>query len=255
MSSRGPYLTAKRRAAFSKLARVYKNKKRAAVVAKTKRNYKRTVNRYSSSPNTQVMNKGREKPLTLKNTQKANTISGTGNATFQCLSFTPNAGINSGVGNAPYSMPNFNKLTSIFKEYKVNYIDVTFKLLNLELTDNAVVPQIYLRAFDDPDITTIDEAKMKKLRNVVRHSFNGSDLIVTYRVYPRTLYAVKDWNTSNFVTKSKRAGWQDTTPVGPVPTDGVAHFGLLYYIPNLAAGMQIDMDYTWCVSFRGQAEA
>lgn len=224
-----------------------------SLTSSAKRNYKSKY--VSLSPNTQILNKGREKVITIKSTQRANQIFGAGAATFQCLSFTPNAGINSGVGNAPYSMPNFNKFTALFKQYKVNYIDVTFKLINLELTDNAIIPQIYIRSFDDPDIVTIDEAKMKKLRNVLRHTFNGNDLLVTYRVYPRTLYAVRDWNTSNFVTKSKKASWQDTTPTGPVPTDGVAHYGLLYYIPNLASGMTIDMDYSWNVSFREQAEA
>jgi len=139
----------------------------------------------------------------------------------------------------------YTALTSMFRRYRIDKIVFRFRLDNVELTDNAKIPTMYLRYNYDPDLVlgALSEDVMLRQQNVVAKQFhhntiNGSTL--TYAIKPAVLIGTQLFNSTNFVPSPVFNRWCDFDPAGTV--DEINHYGLQYVITNLPAGININAD-------------
>lgn len=213
---------------------VEKYKARASAMSKYKSSSQYTKGSVTDLvTNTQYLNKGKEMVYFAKKTYSQNLIAGTGASVLALLQW--NIGQFPDIGN--YSL--------VFNKYRCYKLQYTFKLVNLEATDNAIIPEIYIRYNDDPDITTVSTTQLLGQRNVVRHQFTPSDLVVTYTVYPKKMMASQIYQSTTLQATPVKAGWEDVDKT-------IGHYGLQYIIPNLPTGMNIEVLLTASVGFKEQ---
>lgn len=140
----------------------------------------------------------------------------------------------------------YTALISMFRQYRINFVKYRFRLENLELTDNANVPLLYVKYNYDPNILAgvITENYMLRQSNVVLKTFiaqgGASDLLLEYTVKPAVMSAYKLFNSTNYVPNPAFNRWCDFDPSGTV--DEVEHYGIQYYITNLPSGLRINVD-------------
>lgn len=214
----------------SALARYKKQSRKYKAKAKLSRSTKGPVDLVT---NTQIINKGRDQVYVRKSTYSQNVISGTGASVAAVLQWYI------------VNFPDIGNLSSVFGSYKCLKLVYTFKLVNLEATDNAVIPEVYIRYNHDPDLTTTSPGNLMVQRNVVRHQFTPSDLMVEYTIYPKKMIASQVYNSTTLTATPVKASWEDTDKT-------VGHYGLQYYCPNLPTGMQIEVLCTAVVAFKEQ---
>lgn len=232
---RGRYMSRSRRGLInsSKMARAFGKLKRYSRMKKLNRFVRRNNTGLVANANTQILNKGKDRIYSTKRTYSQNIIIGAGVPVAAALQWNVS------------QFPDIGNLGSVFGQYKCKKLIYTFKLLNLEMTDNAVIPEIFIRYNDDPDLAAPNSASINNLRNVKRHFFNGNDLEISYTVYPKIIMAGQIYNTTGFTAVPRKAGWQDVDKT-------VGHYGLQYYIPNLPTGMSIEVALTAEVAFKEQ---
>ena len=182
------------------------------------------------------------KVYTFKENQTTNDIVGTGGFIAGGGGFNP---------EGAYAF--FAQLKTNFRQYRLNYIKLRFRLNNVELTDNAIIPTLYVRYMYDPNITiaNLTEAGMVRLSNCVRKQLqNGggsnSDTLV-YKIKPAVLVANSVYGASTSAYSPKFNQWCD---IGTFLT----HWGHVYFIDNLPTGMSVSLDTEICYSFRDPSQ-
>lgn len=121
-----------------------------------------------------------------------------------------------------------------------------FRLKNIELTDNAVAPTMWIRYNYDPNLTSssIGENQMSRLSNVVVKQFNfghPSGALLEYTIKPAILRAIQLYNSTAFVPSPQFRQWVDFQNNVGASVD-VDHYGIQYFINNLPSGITIEHD-------------
>lgn len=184
--------------------------------------------------NTQIINRGSDnKKYIAKKSYIQNQIFGTGAAVSAVLQWSI------------AQFPDIGNYSLVFNQYRCYKLKYHFRLQNQEMTDNAIIPFIYIRYNDDPDLTTPSESTLLNMRNVMKHTFTPGDLTCTYVVYPKKMMASQIYGSTGFTASPRKATWEDVDK-------SVGHYGLQYYIPNLPSGMTIEVTLEATVGFREQ---
>lgn len=213
----------------SNVKKVYKRKPRRRVVRPT------TTRGIPSNPkNYQIINSANKTVIhRFKDTWQLNDIVGAGVSipglnTFQI----------SQIGR-------YTALASMYRRYRIDSIKFRFRLNNVELTDNAELPTMYVRYNYNPDQTlgVMTEDYFLRQQNVIAKQFhhntiNGS--VFTYTVKPAVMVGTQLYNSTNFVPSPVFNRWCDFDPA--LTTDEINHYGLQYFITNLPTGIKINLD-------------
>lgn len=187
----------------------------------------------ATNNNTQIVNKGAETVFMSKKSYIQNNIVGAGTSVSAVLQWNIT------------QFPDIGNYSLVFNQYKCYKLKYTFRLLNIEFTDNAILPYILIRYNDDPDITGVTEGGIMNFRNVLKHTFTSSDLVCSYTVYPKKMMASQVYNSTTLTATPRKASWEDVDKV-------VGHYGLQYILPNLPTGMQIEVILEATVGFKEQ---
>lgn len=209
-----------------------------------KRMYKAKLNRAYVPRDYEILNRQNQmKIYTFKENQATNDIVGTGTSISGGTSFNPEG-----------AFTFFAQLKNNFKQYKLHYVRLRFRLNNIELTDNAVIPTLYVRYMYDPNANSanVTEAGMLRLNNCVRKQLqnnNGSNSdTLVYTIKPAILQANNVYGSSTGINFSPKFNqWCD---IGTL----LSHWGYLYFIDNLPTGMSISLDTEICYSFRDPSQ-
>lgn len=139
----------------------------------------------------------------------------------------------------------YTALVSMFRQYRIDSIKLRFTLNNVELTDNAILPKMYIKYNYDPDLVlgVMSEDYFLRQQNVICKQFhhntiNGSTL--TYTLKPAVLVGTQLFNTTSFVPTPVYNRFVDFDPSGTL--DEINHYGLQYVVVNLPSGVNINLD-------------
>lgn len=196
-----------------------------------KTGYKKNKMQSQISTNTQLINPGRDRIYYAKRTYSQNLVSGTGNPVSAILQWYIT------------QFPEIGSFSVLFNQYKCVKLVYTFTLKTISNIDDELVPEIYIRYNDDPDLTTTSISQMMQQRGTLRHQFTGTDLQVTYTVYPKIMMAAQIYQSTTLQAVPRKAGWQDIDKT-------IGHYGLQYYIPSLPTGQKIEVNLTASVAFK-----
>jgi len=146
------------------------------------------------------------------------------------------------------SMPDFTSITALYNRYKMKKITYTF---NLQATGGFSLfaldlPKMLIRYNYDSNLTGAGIlAKLQEIDNVVQFQFTPEKTQFSYSYYPKTISQVYlsgiaigyKLNPQQYIDKF----YSD-----------VPHYGIMWYIDNLATGLQITYDIAYEVSFKYQ---
>lgn len=186
-------------------------------------------------PNLLRNNWGNSKPYITKILQDNNLISGTGANVSQIINFSA------------LGIPGIASWNDIFDKFRINKIVAKFTLLRHEMTDDALMPRIYCRYnYDDSLLVTSigSQAFWQTKRNVKVKCLTTQDCHLHYTFYPRVM-AAGLLTTGGYTNMPRKPGWQDLE-------HNVQHYGFMYFIPSLATGQQVELDFEFHISFREQ---
>lgn len=146
------------------------------------------------------------------------------------------------------SMPDISDFVNVFDEYKINKITWTFtlKLVTTSTTlDDHTMPKLLVRYNYDSNLTSASAtfAAMQELNDVLSYQFTPQKTQIKYEFSPKTVTPVY---LSLVATgyKTNPATWISTQYTG------VPHYGIQIAIDYLAAGLIVEIDQEWDVSFR-----
>lgn len=210
----------------SKAQRTGKRKSR-----RYRRAYKKNKFQAQISSNTQLINPGRDRIYYSKRTYSQNLVSGTGNPVSAVLQWYIT------------NYPEIGSFSTLFNQYKCTKLVYTFTLKTISNIDDELIPEIYVRFNDDVDLVSTSITQMMQQRGTLRHQFTGTDLQVSYTVYPKIMMAAQIYQSTSLQAVPRKAGWQDIDKT-------IAHYGLQYYIPSLPAGQKIEVNLTASVAFK-----
>lgn len=165
-------------------------------------------------------------------------------------SFDPEFSITSGTGNPVATLskfkiaflPRYSNIVSMFRQIRINSITYRFTLLTTELSDNTILPTMYIRYNYDPTLIVgaLGEDQMERISNVVKKTFSHNTpqgRSFNYVLKPAVMGAIQLFSTTNYMPSPIFNKYFDTDPSGT--TDEAELYGLQWYIPNLAVGQQI----------------
>jgi len=181
----------------------------------------------------QVFNKMPDKPLRyVKSIYGFQTLVGVAGPIYQATSFT--------VG----SLPDFNDIAILFNRYKLNRVTATFTLRSAAgsaggLGNSTQLPKLFVRYNYDANITAANIPQtLQEVNNVICHSFTEDSTVLRYTCVPRTIAPVY---RSALLTGYEL---QKKSYIDCAYSD-VPHYGLMIWVPYLAAGDEILIDYTY----------
>lgn len=148
------------------------------------------------------------------------------------------------------NIPDNTNYRNCYRQYKILKIKNIFRLDNVELTDNAIVPRMFIRYNYDFTPATPTPSSMQEMNNLRVMMFTNTDRVHSYTVYPRLMdlsYISGLSNTGSLLTY----GTEVTKPKWTNVDDAaVLNFGLSYYIDNLPTGMNIAHEVEYTVLFK-----
>lgn len=147
-------------------------------------------------------------------------------------------------------VPDSTNYRNVYRQYKIVKIKNIFRLDNVELTDNAIVPRMFARYNYDytPAVPTI--ANMQEFNNLRVMMFSNTDRVHTVTVYPRLMDIAYVSGTATlgssliYGTEVIKPKWMN------VDDFATPHYGLSYYIDNLPTGMNILHEVEFTVLFK-----
>lgn len=229
----------------------YANKKVVKRYTKGKKRTRRTTKLYrgtgkANKTNGQiVLNRMPLLKYPFKGIYVATTL--TGSASVGSIS--PQAGL---VNFKINDLANYSQLVSLFKQYRINMIKVTFEYLQNETHDTAYIPTLYCRYNYDPNLVvgTLDEVYMENLRNCVKKKFITygdamRNCVASYKLKPATFVAKQIYGTMNYVPSPVFNQWLDFTG-----TTEIQYSGFSYFISNLTTGTSISIKYEYSIECR-----
>lgn len=189
-------------------------------------------------------------PKAVKNYQIINTIPKRVYQFEDCFQINDIVGTGNPVSSAEhwhiYLLQRYAALVSMFRQYRINYVKYRFRLNNLEASDNAIIPVLYVRHNYDPDLLNgaITENWMLRQSNVAVKTLiatgGSNDISFEYTVKPAVLGAYKLFNSTNFVPNPVFNRWCDFDPSDTLAE--VDHLGLCYLFTHLPSGINVNID-------------
>lgn len=179
-----------------------------------------------------VMNKVPDKPMRfVKSIYGSQSLSGVGSAQIGTVAFTMNM------------LADFNDIAILFNRYKLNKIITTFTLRSSSgtaggLSNSTQLPKIFVRYNYDANLSGIVPQTLQEASNVINHTFTEDSTILRYTCVPRTIAPVYRSAISTGYELQKKS-YIDSQ------YSDVPHYGLMYWIPFLAVGDEILIDYTF----------
>lgn len=187
----------------------------------------------SNPQNYQIINATRSRVYKFKDTFQMNDVSGTGVSVVGLNTFQIK------------QVARYTALVSMFRRYRIDAIKIRVTLNNVELTDNAILPRLYLKYNYDPDLVlgNISEDYFLRQHNVVckqlhHNTINGS--VLTYTLKPAVLIGTQLFNSTTFVPSPVFNRWCDFDPSGTL--DEINHYGFQYFFTNVPSGIGINLD-------------
>lgn len=146
------------------------------------------------------------------------------------------------------SMPDFSNIANLFNRYKMNKVTYTF---NVQATGNATLytydlPKIAVRYNYDSNLASANvQSRIQEVNNFKQFQFTPDKTSFSYTYYPRCIEPVY---LSAIASGYKVAKQQYID----VQYSTVPHYGIMWFVDNLATGLIITYDITWDVSFKYQ---
>lgn len=202
-----------------------------------KKNYKKatpTKGLASVPKSYQIINTILPRIYKFEDTYQANDIVGTGNTVVAVDKWQIS------------SLYKYTALVSLYRQYRINYVKYRFRMNNVELTDNAIIPTMYIKYNYDPDLVSgsLNEDYFLRQSNCVVKQFQtgaGQEgTLLTYTVKPAVMMANKLYNSTNFVPTPSFNKWCDFDPAGTLAE--IEHWGIQYLITNLPTGITMNLD-------------
>lgn len=211
------------------------SKKKSSTRRNTKKFNKTTnVKGVASQPvNYQIINKTKPPIYRFKDTFQLNDIVGANGAIQGLNTFQIS------------QLARYNSLVSMFRQYRITNLKLRWRLQNIDTTDGNQLPTIYMRYNYDPELVTavLSENYFLRQQNVICKQFHHNTItgsLLTYNIKPAVMRASQLYNSTSFVPVPTFNTWQDMDPAGTV--DEVNHYGLQYFITNLPAGTNLNLD-------------
>lgn len=144
-------------------------------------------------------------------------------------------------------MPQFSDYDNLYDFYKPKKMVFTFTYVNLESTDDAVIPELFVRWNYDIDWLTASLLDLEN-RNDWKHiTFRNDARCASFTVYPRV--QVPQYNSGGvFASQTlgpRKCGWTGVSY-------GTQCYGYAMLIPFLAVNQAIRVDVTYHVQFKSQ---
>lgn len=146
------------------------------------------------------------------------------------------------------SMPDFANIANLFNRYKMNKITYTF---NVQATGNATLytydlPKIAVRYNYDSNLLAANvQTRIQEVNNFKQFQFTPEKTSFSYSYFPR---CIEDVYLSAISSGYKLAPQQFID----VQYSTVPHYGIMWFVDQLATGLIITYDITWDVSFKYQ---
>lgn len=146
------------------------------------------------------------------------------------------------------SMPDFANLANLYNRYKMNKITYTF---NVQATGNATLytydlPKIAVRYNYDSNLASANvQTRIQECNNFKQFQFTPEKTTFSYTYYPRCIEPVY---LSLIASGYKLAKPQFID----VQYSSIPHYGIMWYVDNLATGLIITYDITWDATFKYQ---
>lgn len=193
----------------------------------------------------QMLNNIKRKVYHFKDTMQLNDIVGTGVSVSGTNVFTIK------------DVNRYTALIAMFRQYKINWIKLRWRLDNVELTDNAKLPTLYCRYNYDPDLqaASITEDTMLRTSNVVVKQFHHNTIqgsLLEYALKPCILRATMLYpgavGTATYSPSPAFNQWVDFDPSTTV--NEMVFYGLQYFFTNVPTGITINLDAEYAYSCR-----
>jgi len=207
-------------------------------------NRKRKGNRKARGPakvsQLQTVNSNHPKPQVFKKTVLAS-ASGAGN-------------VGGGLavaqlgGALASSMPDWSSIIALYNRYKMLKVTYTFNCQGLDGNTlfNLDLPKMLVRYNYDSNLSSSGIlGKMQEIPNTKQFQFTPDKTSFSYSYYPRCIEPVY---LSGVSTGYKLAKQQYID----VQYGSVPHYGIMWYIDNLAIGIKITYDISYSVAFKYQ---
>lgn len=158
-------------------------------------------------------------------------------------------------GNA---CPDLASLQGLFGMYKFEKIELTFRLRQLELSDTAQEPELYIRYNYDPNLDLTaggGVAQINGWENVKTHKFTNQSPIFQYTLYPKVMVPAYSYtgvaSSLGWGLSQHKPMWLDLSDQsgggagGGGGATGVQHYGVSGYFGNIPTGQSISLDITF----------
>lgn len=148
-----------------------------------------------------------------------------------------------------FSMANLDRystLKNMFRQYRVKFLKIRVSMLQIENTDGAQIPELYIRYNYDPDLAggALNSVSMSRQQNMVFKRFlqgDGGGTDFEYSVKPAVMVAQKIYASSNFTSAPKFNQWCDFQTLGANEPE---HYGMQMLIPYIPTGVNFTFKYT-----------
>lgn len=141
--------------------------------------------------------------------------------------------------------PLFSTYTAQFNKMKVNWIKLAFTMTTLETADDDIMPIVYIRYNNDPDLTTtgFTQARFSALPGTVKKTFTSTSNRLTYTIKPQIMTAGLQVGGSGYMPMPRKMGYIDGT-------QDITLFGAQYYLSPTNAGVVIQLSEHWNVTWK-----
>lgn len=147
-----------------------------------------------------------------------------------------------------FVMANLDRYTTLklnYKQYRVKFFRLRMVMLQIENTDGAIIPELFIRYNYDPDTAIpTSEATMRRQQNMVYKRFlqgDGSGTDFTYTVKPATMIAQRIAGSNNYTHTPVFNKWCDFQVD---PLNEPVHYGMQMFIPNIPSGVNFEFQFT-----------
>lgn len=136
-------------------------------------------------------------------------------------------------------------MTALFTKMKVNWIKAIFTLTTLETADDDVMPIVYIRYNNDPDLSAaaFTQTYFAALPGTVKKTFTSTSNRLEYKIYPKVMTAGLQAPAGTWMPMPRAAGWIDGT-------QDVALYGFQYYVAPMNAGQVMQLALEWDVTWK-----
>lgn len=150
-------------------------------------------------------------------------------------------------------VPNYSEFVALFDKYKMNYVDITVRIVDMDETGK--MPPIFLWKNNDSDLAagSVNQQYVDQLQYVTMLQPTTDNRVLKRRVYP---YILEQVYSSVAGVGSTGYGNQATkyAPYIDISYPNVRNYGWAVYIPSvtgsLSTQLQVEIDFEFNLSFK-----